>query len=99
VGAHGAAALLAAATGGFVAISSSMTRAGTPASSSQVAKVWRRSWGPSWAGRCSRPEPAGVVAYVDDLDAPGIQVDAQRPQAEQLPLRGPVPTWTMKWSR
>jgi len=37
VGAHGAAPQLAAATGGFVAISSSMTRAGMPASSSQVA--------------------------------------------------------------
>jgi hypothetical protein len=33
----------------------------------------------------ARPEPAGVIAHVDDLDPPGIQVDAPCSQAEQLP--------------
>jgi hypothetical protein len=30
-------------------------------------------------------EPPGVIAYVHDLDPPGIQVDAPRPQTQQFP--------------
>jgi hypothetical protein len=33
----------------------------------------------------ARPEPAGVIAHVHDLDPPGLQVHAPRPQAKQLP--------------
>ena len=46
VGAHGAARCWPARLVASCPITSSMTRAGTPASSSQVAKVWRKSWAP-----------------------------------------------------
>jgi hypothetical protein len=55
--AHGAAAGAAVAAPACMSINSSMTREGMAASSSQVAKVCRRSWGPGGPGGRGRPWP------------------------------------------
>jgi hypothetical protein len=45
-------------------------------------------------------EPAGLIADLDDLDAPQLRVDAAATRSpSSSPLRSPVPTCTRKWSR